>query len=115
MLASVASHGVVVEAVTLERVQQEAMMDPLMQELRRLLEEGFPETRNGMRDSTREFFKFREDLSMVLGVILYKDRVIIPRRLRKEILEGLHAGHRVVSMRARAASNTRCQEKMQDM
>ena len=63
-----ASHGVVVEAVTWERVQQEAMVDPVIQELRRLLEEGFPETRNAMGDSTKEFFKFRENLSMVQGV-----------------------------------------------
>ena len=43
-----ASHGVVVEAVTWERDQQEALVNPYpaMQELRRLLEEGFPETKN---------------------------------------------------------------------
>ena len=84
-----ASHGIVVEAVTWERVQQAAQIDPTMQELRRLLEEGFPETRKEMEDSVREFFKLREDLSMVQGVILYKDRVVIPKRLRKEILEAL--------------------------
>ena len=42
---------VVVEAVTWERVQKAATMDPVMQELGRLLEEGFPETRNEMGDS----------------------------------------------------------------
>ena len=100
-----ASHGVVVEAVTWERVKQAAMVNPAMQELRRLLEEGFPDTRKEMGDSVREFFKFREDLSMAQGVILFKDRVVIPRRLRREISEGLHAGHQgVVSMRARAAN-----------
>ena len=100
-----ASYGMVVEAVTWERVQQAAMMDPVMQELGRLLEEGFPETRNEMGDSVREFFKFRDNLSMAQGVILYKDRVVVPRMLRREILEGLHAGHQgVVSMRARAAN-----------
>ena len=41
-----ASYGVVVEAVTWERVQQAATVDPVIQELGRLLEEGFPETRN---------------------------------------------------------------------
>ena len=47
----------------------------------------------------------KEDLSRVQGVILYKDRVVIPKRMRREILEGLHAGHQeVVSMRARAAT-----------
>ena len=46
MCPMLASYGVVVEAVTWERVQQAATMDPVMQELGRLLEEGFPETRN---------------------------------------------------------------------
>ena len=55
-----------------------------------------------MGDSVREF---REDLSMAQGVILYKDRVVIPRRLKKEILEGMHAGlQEVVSIRAGAAN-----------
>ena len=53
-----ASYGVVVEAVTWERVQQAATRDPVMRELGRLLEEGFPETRNEIGDSVREFFKF---------------------------------------------------------
>ena len=29
-----------------------------------------------MGDSVWEFFKFGEDLSMALGVIMYKDRVV---------------------------------------
>ena len=94
-----------VEAVTWERVQQAVTRDPVMQELGRLLEEGFPDTRNEVGDSVREFFKFRDNLSVAQGVILYKDRVVVPRALRREILEGLHAGHQgVVSMRARAAN-----------
>ena len=57
----------------------------------------FFDTRKEMRDSVREFFKFREDHTV--------DRAVIPRRLRREILEGLHAGPQgVVSMRDRAAN-----------
>ena len=94
-----------VEAVTWERVQQAVTVDPVLQELGSLLEEGFPETRNEVGDSVRKFFKFRENLCMAQGVILYKDRVVVPRVLRREIVEGLHAGHQgVVSMRARAAN-----------
>ena len=70
MCPKLASYGLVVEAVTWERVQQAATMDPVIQELGRLLEEGFPETRNEMGDSAREFFKFRDNLSVAQGVIL---------------------------------------------
>ena len=100
-----ARHRMVVEAVTWERMQRAANTDQAMQELGRLMEEGYLETRNGMGDSVRECFKFWEDLSMAQGVTLYKDRVVITRRLRREILEGLHAGHQgLVSIRARAAN-----------
>ena len=56
-----ASYGVVVEAITWERVQQAAMIDPAMQELRKLHEEGFPETSNRMGDSVRQLGSISEN------------------------------------------------------
>jgi hypothetical protein len=51
----------------------------------------------------REYFQFREHLYTIDGVILYKDRIIIPPSLREEILSVLHAAHQgVTSMISRA-------------
>ena len=102
----VASMGIEVKAVTWERVQQATATDRALQEVIRMVREGFPDHRNKMEDNTREFFKIRDNLQVSQGVLLYNWRTVIPRVLRREVLEGLHAGHQgVVSMRARAAES----------
>ena len=57
----------------------------------------------------REYFQFREHLYTIDGVILYKDRIIIPPSLREEVLSALHAAHQGVtyctSMISRAESS----------
>ena len=102
----VANLGVSVQAVTWERVQYYAALDPSMRELIKLVEDGFPVNRDGVSDSVREYFKHRDSLSVCEGVVLYNWRVVVPRCLRREVLEGLHAGHQgVVQMKARAANS----------
>ena len=50
--------------------------------------------------------RYRDDLSLVDGVVLFKDRSVIPVVLRPEVLATLHAGHQgVTSMVARAANS----------
>ena len=101
-----ASMGIVVKAVTWERVQQAALVDPVMQELVGMVEEGFPDNRSEVSDSLKEFFKLRDSLRVSQGVVMYNGRVVVPRSLRREVLEGLHAGHQgVVSMKARASDS----------
>ena len=95
-----------VQAVTWERVQHETAMDPVMRQLVDLVENGFPENKELLPYDLREFFKHRTNLSLCQGVILYNWRVLVPRSLRLEVLEGLHSGHQcVVGMRARAANS----------
>ncbi|CAE1167716.1 unnamed protein product [Acanthosepion pharaonis] len=49
---------------------------------------------------------FRDDLSNIDGVIVYKDRIVIPPSLRDEVLCALHSAHQgVTSMIARAESS----------
>ena len=53
----------------------------------------------------REFARYSEALYISDGVILYHDRVVVPRRLRKTILESLHAAHQGVSSMERRAQS----------
>ena len=76
----------------------------------RMLEEmaadSFPESRAGMPAAIRGFHQYREDITSADGVVLYKDRVVIPPSLRGEVLSALHAAHQGVSMMtARAESS----------
>ena len=77
-----------------------------MQSLVDLIESGIPKFRHELPGSLREYFQFRDSLHTVDGVILYKDRVLIPPSLRDEVLAALHAAHQgVTSMTARSESS----------
>ena len=77
-----------------------------MQSLLDLIECGMPEFRHELPQPIRECFQFRDALSTVDGVILYKDSAVIPPSLREEVLAHLHAAHQgVTSMTTRAETS----------
>ena len=54
----------------------------------------------------KDYFRFRHNLSTTDGVILYKDRVVVPPSLRSEVLSTLHAAHQgTASMISRAEAS----------
>ena len=70
------------------------------------IESGIPKYRHEMAQSIREYHQFRDELYSVDGVVIYKDRVVIPPSLRNEVLLALHAAHQgVTSMTSRAEAS----------
>ena len=67
-----------IRSVTWDRVRTATASDHELLNLSDLIEHGFPTTRSDVPEHIRGFFQFRDDLSTVDGVILYKDRVVIP-------------------------------------
>ena len=61
-----------------------------------MIESGFPASKESCPDNVREYFRYREDLSVCDGLILFKTHVLIPRSLRRELLECLHSAHQGV-------------------
>ena len=92
-----------IKAITLERVQHETALDSALQSLIKTIQIGFPECKERCTNEAREYFRYRDDLSVGDGIILYKSRILIPRSLRPEVLESLHSAHQSVNgMKARA-------------
>ena len=95
-----------IQSVTWERVCTATCSDDNMQTLLTLIESGMPEHRHELPEALREYFQFRTSLHTADGVILYKDRVVIPPSLRNEILSSLQSAHQgVTAMTARAESS----------
>ena len=95
-----------VRSVTWDRVRTATASDNSMNELINFIESGIPEFRHEFPPQLREYFQFREHLYTIDGVVLYKDRIIIPPSLREEVLSALHAAHQgVTSMISRAESS----------
>ena len=91
------------QAVTWDRVREATTSDPIMFALCQIIEDGLPQTKAEYPPLLREYFNFRDYLSTTDGVILYKDRIVIPPRLRKEVLLALHSAHQgIASMTARS-------------
>ena len=60
--------------------------------------EGFPDVPSELGTEIRQYHQYREHLVKYDGVILYKDRVVIPPALRERVLQTLHSAHQGVSM-----------------
>ena len=46
-----------------------------------------------MSDELKQYWSYRDELSIINGVIFKSDRVFIPKKLRSEILKQLHIPH----------------------
>lgn len=54
---------------------------------------GWPENKHDIPDCVRQFFKIRESLCFVDGLLLYSEKIVVPHALRCDMLKLLHEGH----------------------
>ncbi len=93
-------------SVTWDKVRHATSSDENMNLLLSTIESGIPKYRHELPPTLREYHQFREHLYSVDGVVIYKDRIVIPPSLREEVLSSLHAAHQgVTSMTSRAEAS----------
>ncbi len=86
-----------IQTVTWEQVQIATSSDDSMLLLISNIEDGIPDSKHLLPSPIREYHPFRKHLSCIDGVILYKDRIIVPPLLRPSCLSALHAAHQGTS------------------
>ena len=92
-------------AITWERVQSASRDDATIQLLSEMIMNGFPAAKKDIPLHARPFWEARDHLYVSDGVVLYKDRIVIPSTLRHRVIENLHSAHQgVSSMFSRAQS-----------
>ena len=92
-------------AITWDRVKEATSSDTNMLQLLRLIDTGFPPTRETTPTELQPYYQARDHLSTFDGVVLYKHRIFIPTSLRPHVLSVLHSAHQgVTSMVSRAES-----------
>ena len=87
----------IIEAVTWDDVRVATASDSLMSLLANIIEEGFQENLGSIPPNLRQYHRYKENLTTFDGVILYKDRLVIPPSLREKVLSSLHSAHQGVS------------------
>merc|ERR1719402_194888 len=96
-----------ITAVTWERVQEETWLDESMRSLMSAIRDGLNDMAlEETKDGVAEYWRHRHSLTILDGVVMMGERIVIPPSLRKEVLAHLHGAHQGVSqMTARAQAS----------
>ena len=74
-------------------LQASTASDPDMQQLIAVIKRGWPDQRISCPPSVRPFWNYRDELSVMEGLLFKGERIIIPLALRKDMLKRIHVGH----------------------
>ena len=95
-----------VRSITWDLVKQQNLRDHVSQDLITMIHNGFPTEKSSMPNHLVQFWDLRQQFYVIDGVIMMNHRIVIPKFLRKEILESLHAAHQGVSAMNQRAKRT---------
>ena len=71
----------------------ETSKDPMMQALKHQIIKGWPHSRSECGKNLQDFWNYRDELSVLDGLVLKGSCIVIPESCRDEILKTLHEGH----------------------
>ena len=77
----------------LKRIYDATKNDSEIQQVISITRKGWPETGKNLSGSISEYFSARNEFSLVDGLLLYRNRLVIPISQRMEVLEKLHMSH----------------------
>ena len=88
----------IIKSITWDDLRIHTNSDQLMSRLLQTIEEGFPESRKSLHPDLKPYFQYREVLSSLEGVILYRgNRLVIPSSLHDRVLKALHSAHQCIT------------------
>jgi transposase InsO family protein len=65
----------------------------VLQVLKTIILSGWPETRQEVPIVIRDYWTFREEMTVQNGVIFNRERIVIPKSMRQEMLKRIHSSH----------------------
>ncbi|KAG1712216.1 hypothetical protein GQR58_002396 [Nymphon striatum] len=77
----------------LQRIKSETANDEVLCILMMVIGKGWPEGKEVTPSCILPYFDYRDELSVMDGIIMRGDRVVIPGSMRREMKEKVHAGH----------------------
>ena len=77
----------------IQRVEHTSRDDPVLQELRKIIRQGWPDTKTGLSDSVLPYYDFRDELMVQHDLVFKGPVVVVPAALRKELMLACHDTH----------------------
>ena len=85
--------SVMVSDERLYEIQCHSKEDETLQALSKVIALGWPDTRQEVPDLVRPYFNYRDELHAEDGMLFKGNRIIVPKSLRKKMLDVTHQGH----------------------
>lgn len=80
--------------ITFEDIRNETGLDSSLQSIKDFINGRWPKNQKEIKDeNVKSFFARKESLSVVQDCIMFMNRVVIPEKFRRSILESIHKGH----------------------
>ena len=78
---------------TLKRFRDTSCVDETSQVVMDYVLKGWPTEKEQVDELAREYWNYREELSVEDGLLFKSDRIVVPRALRAEVLDEIHGAH----------------------
>ena len=82
------------------------MQDEQLTRLKGCINTGFPSKKKDLLTDLHDFWPYKEMLSIKSGLITCRSRIIVPRKMRPEMLQYIHGGHQGKERYLLRAKNT---------
>ena len=74
-------------------IREKTREDFQMDQLRKYIQNGWPDKRESCHPNALEYWNFRDELAVIDDIIIKGERIVIPKAARHSLLQNLHEGH----------------------
>ena len=87
----------------INEIVEETRKDTNLQELIQIMKSGWPNNKNNLKATLKQFWNYKDDLTEHNGLILKGQCILIPEIMRRNILNKLYEGHQGIEKTKRRA------------
>ena len=77
----------------LEELRTSTSSDEVLQQLKQVIQTGWPNEKNQLPAVLAPYFTYRDELSVYDGLVFKGERLLIPKQMRQKMKERLHSSH----------------------
>ena len=74
-------------------LKEETAKDPELSVLHKLISEGWPPKRSSVTDNLKDYWNYRDELTVENGILLKSHKFIVPKNLQSVYIDKIYAGH----------------------
>ena len=95
--------SVAISSTRIDEIRGATLRDESLQELNNVIVTGWPDVKDYLTPNVKQYFSYRDELTVQDGIIFRGERVVIPQSMRKGAKEKVHHGHLGINVCLRRA------------